>query len=187
MTDWKYNKEEGIYEDMMPDGENIVDLGCGRNKRGDLGVDIVDNEGVDVVHDLNDFPYPFDDNSFDGGVMIYSLEHLSEFSKALSEIHRILEDGSEFYFTLPHFTYAGAWKDPQHRRGYAIETLDYLERDDYNDTGGYDVLEVRINTSWGAKIGFFNKVFSKFGNFYENSFLCYLNPGRTIHALVEVV
>ena len=44
----------------------VLDIGCGRHKLpGSIGLDIVPLEGVDVVHDLNQFPYPFSDNSFD--------------------------------------------------------------------------------------------------------------------------
>ena len=43
----------------------LLDLGCGKSKRsGAIGVDIIESEVVDVVHDLNEYPYPFADDEF---------------------------------------------------------------------------------------------------------------------------
>ena len=44
----------------------ILDLGCGNKKReGATGVDYNDRTAADIVHNLNEFPYPFEDNSID--------------------------------------------------------------------------------------------------------------------------
>ena len=41
----------------------ILDLGCGSNKiPGSLGMDIHPYEGVDVVHSIDIFQWPIDDN-----------------------------------------------------------------------------------------------------------------------------
>ena len=43
-----------------------LDLGCGNNKRlGAIGIDFNDLDAVDIIHDLNVFPYPLEDSSFD--------------------------------------------------------------------------------------------------------------------------
>ena len=40
-----------------------IDIGCGANKRsGWIGMDVRDLEGVDVVHNILDFPWPFPDH-----------------------------------------------------------------------------------------------------------------------------
>ena len=42
----------------------ILDLGCGDNKvEGAGGLDNVSLSGVDIVHDLLDFPYPIENES----------------------------------------------------------------------------------------------------------------------------
>ena len=44
----------------------ILELGCGRIKHPNaVGIDRISLPGVDVVHDLNRRPYPFEDNTFD--------------------------------------------------------------------------------------------------------------------------
>ena len=44
----------------------ILDLGCGENKiPNSIGLDNLKLPNVDVVHDLIDLPYPFDNESID--------------------------------------------------------------------------------------------------------------------------
>ena len=39
----------------------ILDLGCGKRKQKDaIGVDMSEDSDADVIHDLNKFPYPFE-------------------------------------------------------------------------------------------------------------------------------
>lgn len=41
-----------------------LDIGCGWNKKkGFVGLDMFPFEGVDIVHDINSFPWPIPDNS----------------------------------------------------------------------------------------------------------------------------
>lgn len=52
-----------------------LDLACGQNKReGFTGVDIAGNP--DIIHDLNVYPYPFDDNSVDEIYCSHYVEHI---------------------------------------------------------------------------------------------------------------
>ena len=50
----------------MSQAKKILYLGCGNKKReGAVGVDFNDRTKADVIHDLNIFPYPFEEASFD--------------------------------------------------------------------------------------------------------------------------
>lgn len=43
-----------------------LNLGCGKDiKKEYVNLDIRKFPGVDIIHDLNKFPYPFKDDSFD--------------------------------------------------------------------------------------------------------------------------
>lgn len=56
----------------------ILDLGCGTRKReGAIGVDKIPSV-ADILHDLDCFPYPFEDSSFDEIHLDNVLEHLAE-------------------------------------------------------------------------------------------------------------
>ena len=72
----------------------ILDLGCGKKKvQGAIGIDKVKLEGVDLVHDLASFPYPFDSNSVDKIYCRHVLEHFDTETRnrIIDEIYRILK------------------------------------------------------------------------------------------------
>jgi len=79
-----------------------LDLGCSKNKVGDVGVDIVEHDCVDIIHDLNRYPYPFGDESFDTILMHASLEHLENTHKTLKECRRILKRNGRLVVAVPH-------------------------------------------------------------------------------------
>ena len=65
--------------------------------------------GSDVVHDLNKFPYPFEDNKFDLIYSAHCVEHLENKFKVFWEIHRILKNRGIAILRLPHMTSIDAW------------------------------------------------------------------------------
>ena len=64
----------------------MLDLGCGNAKRpGAVGVDFNDRTAADIVHNLNSFPYPFEDASFDEIYLDNVLEHLDDVMGVMEE------------------------------------------------------------------------------------------------------
>lgn len=73
-----------------------IDLACGNNKKeGYFGVDIVNVPGVDLVHDLNVYPYPFEDNSVEKINCSHYMEHIKH-DDVLLEIKNILNKTNSF-------------------------------------------------------------------------------------------
>jgi predicted SAM-dependent methyltransferase len=70
---------------------------------------------VDVICDLDRYPWPFRDESADEIVMAHCLEHLADHNRAMKEIHRILVKGGVAKIEVPHFTWQLAYQDPTHR------------------------------------------------------------------------
>ncbi len=109
----------------------ILDLGCGRNKTpacGDhcvVGVDIGKNMDADVIHDLNDVPWPFDDDEFDQVICNDILEHLDDLTAVMREIHRVAKPGAVVHVRVPYFTSVDMFTDPTHKRFFSARTLDY--------------------------------------------------------------
>lgn len=99
-----------------------LNLGCGNDiKEGYLNVDFEKHsEGIDKIHDLNEFPYPFKENEFDIILMHNILEHLDDAYKVMKEIHRILKPGGKVHIYVPHFSSDCAWADLQHQKGYSV-------------------------------------------------------------------
>ncbi len=71
-----------------------LNLGCGKDiKEGYINLDKWALGEVDVVHNLNLFPYPFKDNIFDEILCSHLLEHVNDLIKVMEELHRMLLTG----------------------------------------------------------------------------------------------
>lgn len=104
-----------------------LNLGCGGDiKKGYINLDMRKAPGVDIVHDLNKFPYPFEDNEFDEIVAYNILEHVDNMLKTMEELHRILKQGGKLDIITPHYNGPMAWGNPEHRRGYGHDTFFYF-------------------------------------------------------------
>lgn len=105
-----------------------IDIGCGGSKReGFTGVDILKLPGVDVVHNLDEFPYPFADNSVDEIWMDQVLEHLKEPMKTVEELHRIGKVGAKIHIGVPYFRSMYAAIDPTHRNFFSVCWFNYFD------------------------------------------------------------
>ena len=83
-----------------------LNIGCGNEakeykKNGYINLDIEPNENVHVVHDLNIFPYPFKDNTFDEIYASHIIEHLINPYMVLMELYRILKSNGVIIVKLP--------------------------------------------------------------------------------------
>jgi SAM-dependent methyltransferase len=146
-TRWRRFVEGPEYFAFEP-GLSILDLGCGRRKLpGAVGVDLQPNTDADVVHDLNDIPYPFGEDSFDAVVARHVLEHLASPLDVLTELHRITRPDGVVLVVTPHFSSPTSWTDPTHLHHFSSRSFDYLvagtDYDFYTETR-FEVLERRI-------------------------------------------
>jgi SAM-dependent methyltransferase len=114
-----------------------VDLGCGSRKfPGSYGMDIVAVPGVDIVADMSR-GLPFKTSSLDGIYAYHVLEHLDDFTAAMTEIWRVLKNGGRAYIKCPHAASPFVtWKDPTHKRGLSIATFAYFD-DTYFDGAAF--------------------------------------------------
>lgn len=106
----------------------ILDLGCGNKKRpGSIGVDGNSRTAADIVHDLNVFPYPFPDSSFDEIYIDNVLEHLDDVLRVMEEIHRISAPGAIVKVIVPYFRSVWAFIDPTHKHYFTVNSLAYFD------------------------------------------------------------
>ena len=107
------------------DRTDRLHLGCGRDiKRGFVNVDLVDAPGVDVVHDLDSCPWPFEDSTFELIICNPVLEHLADFHAAVTEIHRIGRPGCIVSIRAPYFFSTKYCGDLSHRIPFSYRTFD---------------------------------------------------------------
>jgi len=109
----------------MPD---ILNLGAGTKpmRKGVINHDrIRHGPHIDVVHDLNVLPWPWEDNSFDHIVARSVMEHLNiDLVQALDECWRILRPGGRAYLKVPFYAADASYSDPTHRWRYNLQSFD---------------------------------------------------------------
>jgi SAM-dependent methyltransferase len=103
-------------------------LGCGHIiKKGWINHDIVQLPGVDIVHNLTEFPWPWDDGIFDEIYMDNVLEHLPETTQTLEELWRIMKPGGTIFIGVPYWNSFEAWGDPTHERLFSEELFEFYD------------------------------------------------------------
>lgn len=121
-----YTKNGLAKDDPFP-GKKVLHFGAGAKKLpGSTSIDILNLPEVDIVHDLDKYPWPFEDNSFDVVFGHNALEHLTDIVVAMDEIHRLLKPGGRLIVTVPYFRSTDAYTDPTHKHFFTSKSLDYF-------------------------------------------------------------
>lgn len=98
----------------------IIDIGCGANKQDPnaIGIDYEDYPGVDIVHNLSEYPWPLPDEV--AGLLIAShlVEHINpaegNFIKFMDECWRVLKNGGQLRIAMPYGVNDRFVQDPTH-------------------------------------------------------------------------
>lgn len=124
-----------------------INLGAGTDQfEGYTNVDFLHLPGIDVVHNLLHFPYPFKYNYATNIKAVDVIEHLPNFTKNdkpmviefIEECHRILRPGGELYIQTPGYNAEFLWQDPTHVRGFHIKTMDLFDPEtEFGKTTGF--------------------------------------------------
>ena len=139
-----------------------IDLACGDNKKeGFLGVDICKTDSVDIVYDLEKYPWDFaKDNSVDEIHCSMYIEHTKDIIKFMEECYRILKPLGTMTIIAPYYSSIRAWQDPTHVRAISEATFLYYNKQwmkdnklehygikaDFDYTYGY-----MINPEWASR------------------------------------
>jgi SAM-dependent methyltransferase len=103
-------------------------LGCGNEiLAGWVNHDVAALPGVDVVHDLNEYPWPFETGTFDEIRMHHVLEHLESPVRVIEELHRIARTGGTVRVRVPYWNSPDWASDPTHRTAFNEYTFDYFD------------------------------------------------------------
>ena len=130
-----------------------LDIACGGSKKGEdwIGVDIANVQGVDIVHDLNQYPWPFEDNSIDEIHCSHYIEHIPHDVKNednrdgliqfMDECYRILKPKGKMKIIAPYYSSMRAYGDPTHVRFISDMTFWYYNKEwrDSNKLSHYNI------------------------------------------------
>lgn len=103
-------------------------IGAGTDiKPGWVNHDVANLEGIDVIHDLGVYPWPWEDDSIDEIYMKDVLEHLPNTIEVIEEIHRICKSGAKVYIAVPYWNSYEAITDPTHVSQFNEFTFDFFD------------------------------------------------------------
>ncbi len=171
----------------------ILQIGAGHETlAGAITLDINPRVEPDVVWNLNDFPYPFDSNTFDIVLCEHVLEHLDNVIQVMEELHRILKPRGRVWVRVPYFSSLNFNTDPTHIHAFSSRSFDYLCLD--TDLVRYDYSTVRFRKlavrMTMTPLTPFNRILMRLTNrylsFYEEH-LAYIIPGQELLFILEVV
>ena len=108
----------------------MLDIGCGEHKtQSFIGMDARKIDGVDIVHDLEVFPYPIPDESCSKILGSHVFEHINpqRTIPMLNELWRIMKWDGTLILTMPYAGSKGYWQDPTHCNGCTEVTFQYFD------------------------------------------------------------
>jgi len=159
--------------------KKILDVGCGTNKIKDaIGLDSVQLDGVDIVHDLNSYPWPFKDEEFDIIYMNDIIEHLDDTIKVMEELYRILKKGGKVIIRVVYWNHRYSFSDPTHVHYFTEMSFDFFtgKYREYYTKAHFDKL--RIEYIYDAKAKKYIRL-KKLMNFLSY-FLCNIKQGMIV-------
>ena len=101
----------------MEGRETSLNLGCGfQHKKGFINVDAYEVCKPDMVWNLNDQPWPWEDNSIDHILMAHVLEHTENWWGCIKEVSRVLKVGGLADIRVPDESSSsgGTYRDHNH-------------------------------------------------------------------------
>lgn len=129
-----------------------LNVGCGRDiKKGYVNLDKSRIKGVDVVHDLDKYPWPFPGNYFDEVYGQDVIEHVEDLVKAMKEINRISKNNAIVRLIVPYWHSSAAFY-PNHNYFFNVDSFKLFTEPDrtYDNHYGFKLEKIRLIPS---KIG----------------------------------
>ena len=174
--------------------KRTLDVGCGVNKLpGAIGIDRNPAGRADVICDIDSFPYPFADNSFDHIYCSHVIEHVSDVMGTMEEFYRLLKPGGTIFMATPHYTDFSSFCDPTHRWHLNSYSFRYFG----SNHGGFDYyskiklretkVHVKLLMLWRyLGFEFLVNAWPRFRLFWEH-YLCFVIRGKLIEWEFEVL
>jgi SAM-dependent methyltransferase len=172
----------------------VLDIGCGINKYpGAIGMDLNPRTNADVIADLDQFPFPFRDNSFREVRAMHVIEHVANVIRVVEEMHRMLVPGGLAVIVTPHYTDYSSYGDPTHRwhlNSFALRnfgddhnSFEYYTNSRFREVSTY----VKLLALWRF-LGFeFFVNRSRWVRRYWEFYLCYIVRGKVIEWRLEAL
>jgi predicted SAM-dependent methyltransferase len=169
-----------------------LNLGCGTDiKEGYINLDSLRLPGVDVIHNLNKYPYPFKDNTFDEVEANMILEHLDDWLRCMKELRRICKPNAVINLRVPFFPSMYAVSDPTHKHFFTYQTFEYISSAHHKHIFGdikahyFKVEKIKIVFSWNRLLAPMNWIVNLHPMFYQR-YIAGILPSNEIKVRLKV-
>lgn len=161
----------------------ILDVGCGpiTKKPGAIGLDKRPAPHVDVVHDLNVYPYPLPDDEFDWIEASHILEHVDRPLQLLNELHRVAKNGATIRVITPHYASQLSYGDFEHYHHFGYVTFRTLQ-----NTGFFRLKKHRLHFTDLYRVLGVGLLANRFPRRWEK-YLAFVFPALYVEVFLEVV
>jgi hypothetical protein len=122
----------GFIERINEGGQDIgLTMGSGGTREipGNITIDLLDHENVDICGDIFEVLGSLKDNSVSSFYASHFIEHISDLDGLLNEIVRVSKNGASIRFIAPHFSNAFFYSDVTHCKFFGLYTFCYLAED----------------------------------------------------------
>ncbi|MDA0185147.1 class I SAM-dependent methyltransferase [Solirubrobacter phytolaccae] len=175
---------------LHPSGPGpILDVGCGNAKyEGATGIDISADTQADIVADLNEFPYPLEDDTYAQILCQDVLEHVKEPLKFMAELHRVAKPGARIHIRTPHFSSVLAYGDATHEHIFSAMAIRTFEKSLFSHYLSTDLRVVDLRLDFWDPIRWIGvaALANRFQGPYESLF-AFRFPAMNISAELEVL
>ena len=113
-----------------------LNLGCGSDHRADY-VNVDRYGRPDILLDLEEYPWPWEDNSANRVILKHVLEHLGKtpeiYLEIMRELYRICTAGARIDIIVPHPRHDSFLDDPTHVRAVTPASLKLFSKSKNNE------------------------------------------------------
>ena len=120
-----------------------------------------------IEHNLNEFPYPIKNNTYDYIFASFILEHLTDLNKVFNELIRISKPNALIYIKVPHWNSYSAYGGIEHIHSFHKMAFEDL----YLDFPQMKLIELKDYPTIVGKFIFFRSFFSN----YMSGLIRYIN------------
>lgn len=172
-----------------------LNLGCWNDiKKWYINIDKIKLPGVDILHDIEDFPYPFNNDIFEEIYCAMVLEHTINLTGIMEEFIRIAKKWCQIKIIVPYFTCTNFWADPTHVRLFNSNSFSWFHGNSFLKKDNIVLKKYKIHFFSNNNNNFMqSKRYSILPDFIINlcpkiyeRFFCYIFPSSEIHFLLEI-
>lgn len=196
---------DSLKQHLVNNQDFRLELGCGPNSNlltdKTYTVDIGRFPGVDIVADLNHPLELIPDSIVSHVYSRHTLEHVSNLTGLMEELHRVLTKNGKIRIIVPHFSNTYGYWDPTHVRQFGVGSMYYFCKTEnqpkrkvpcFYSTASFKISQISLRfykDDWLDKLlaplleKLVNKNYS-FQVFYERH-LSYLFPAWEIEFLMQ--